>query len=70
LTACKIEEQPWNLERVGRSRHRRCDPGRVHRLLHPQCLATSARNIQFDGEMRALAFFRRTSFHYTGVLNL
>ena len=25
-----------NLERVGRSRHRRCDPGRAHRLLHPR----------------------------------
>ena len=24
------------LERVGRSRHRRCDPGRAHRLLHPR----------------------------------
>jgi hypothetical protein len=28
-----------NLERVGRSRHRRCDPGRAHRLLHPRWLA-------------------------------
>jgi len=28
-----------NLERVGRSRHRRCDPGRAHRLLHPRLLA-------------------------------
>jgi hypothetical protein len=25
-----------NLERVGRSRHRRCSPGRAHRLLHPR----------------------------------
>ncbi len=25
-----------SLERVGRNRHRRCNPGRVHRLLHPQ----------------------------------
>ena len=24
------------VERVGRSRHRRCDPGRAHRLLHPR----------------------------------
>lgn len=24
------------MERVGRSRHRRCDPGRAHRLLHPR----------------------------------
>jgi hypothetical protein len=28
--------QRKRLERVGRSRHRRCDPGRAHRLLHPR----------------------------------
>ena len=32
-----------NLERVGRSRHRRCDPGRAHRLLHPHLLAIHRR---------------------------
>jgi len=34
LLIAKVE----NLERVGRSRHRRCDPGRAHRLLHPRLL--------------------------------
>jgi hypothetical protein len=29
------------LERVGRSRHRRCDPGRAHRLLHPRVLESN-----------------------------
>ena len=33
-----------NLERVGRSRHRRCGPGRAHRLLHPRLLATHRRS--------------------------
>ena len=28
-----------DLERAERSRHRRCDPGRVHRLLHPRLSA-------------------------------
>jgi hypothetical protein len=48
-----------NLERVGRSRHRRCDPGRAHRLLHPHLLQflirrPNAGTIDF--------------FYYTGVL--
>jgi len=34
-----------NLERVGRSRHRRCDPGRAHRLLHPRLLEIHRRAI-------------------------
>jgi hypothetical protein len=30
------------LERVGRSRHRRCDPGRAHRLLHPRFVESAS----------------------------
>jgi len=44
-----------NLERVGRSRHRRCDPGRAHRLLHPRLLATHRRfaKVPFDEGIRS-----------------
>ena len=37
-----------DLERVGRSRHRRCDPGRAHRLLHPRLLAIHRRSAKVD----------------------
>jgi hypothetical protein len=30
------------MERVGRSRHRRCDPGRAHRLLHPRFVESAS----------------------------
>jgi hypothetical protein len=36
LRKSSLTSRPDFLERVGRSRHRRCDPGRAHRLLHPR----------------------------------
>ncbi len=43
-----VDRQRGDLERVGRSRHRRCDPGRVHRLLHPRLLVTHLRFTKLD----------------------
>jgi hypothetical protein len=39
LRGYPLAKQAWGfcLEWAGRSWHRRCDPGRVHRLLYPRC---------------------------------
>ena len=60
-----------NLERVGRSRHRRCDPGRVHRLLHPRSLAMHLCSTNFGfAEHKITSQLAATPialFHYTEV---
>jgi hypothetical protein len=48
LGVCSVSRQAFfGLERVGRSRHRRCDPGRAHRLLHPRWSVHTVNKIHF-----------------------